>query len=92
MRPELENLHQSHKPVLRGPGDVSKSVISRVISTLNGVTPIITYNPTYNPLTKPPGPPSRPQVGFRAQSWGVSLIKYVGWCYDSLRGMSVQEH
>ena len=42
--------------ILGGPGDLVSGFLSRVISTLNGVTP--NYNPTYNRLTKSPGPPS----------------------------------
>ena len=41
----------------RMPRGLSKSVISRVISTLNWSYP--NYNPTYNRLSKSSGPPSR---------------------------------
>ena len=70
--PSLRGFSQAVRAVLTPPsGDyfimptwrlrgLSKWVISRVISALNGVTLIIP--PTYNRLTKSPGPPSRPDT------------------------------
>ena len=48
-------------PLLGGAGDLVSKVISGVISTLNGVTPIITLVITL--LTKAPAPPSKGSLG-----------------------------
>ena len=56
-------------PLLGGAGDLVSKVISGVISTLNGVTPIITLVITL--LTKAPAPPSKGSFGGSRRIKGV---------------------